>query len=45
MQKINEYIQKILAEVSGELSKDTLFSDYQTAKKTEQIRLAAKAEQ
>ena len=45
LKEMNELIQKILAELREKLSKDTLFSDYQTAKKTEQIRLAAKAEQ
>ena len=44
IKQINDHIQKILAELSGKITSDTLYNDYQTAKKTEKERLAAIAE-
>ena len=44
IKQINEIIQKILAELSGKLTRDTLINDYQAAKIAEKERLAAIAE-
>ena len=45
IKQINELIQKILTELSGKLTRDTLLNDIEAAKIAEQKRLVAIAEQ